>query len=88
MISGLGNVYVVKQRKRRKQMTNAFDNRSKKFTNIEFSSLERNADGDVIDLYEANIWMTDAQISKLTGDDQSRVDDYQEEMRIMMAEFA
>ena len=69
-------------------MTNAFDNRSKKFTNIEFASLERNADGDVIDLYEANIWMTDAQISKLTGDDQSRVDNYQEEMRIMMAEFA
>jgi hypothetical protein len=70
------------------QKTNAFDNRTNKFTNTEFAALQRNANGDVIDLYEANIWMTDAQISKLTGDDQSRVDDYQEEMRCMMAEFA
>ena len=72
-----------------KQM-NAYphDDRTTKFTNAEFAALSRNDDGDVIDLYDANIWMTNQQIVKLTGDDQSRVDEYQEEMRIMMAEFA
>ncbi len=67
-------------------MTDHFD-RTAKFTNREFRLLDRNADGDVTDDLEAAcIWMTDAQVEKLTGDDQSRVDGYREEMRCMMAE--
>ena len=66
-------------------MTN---DRTTKFTNKEFRELARNDDGDIIDdLGMACIWMTAAQVNKLTGDDYSRVDDYREEMRCMMAEF-
>ena len=63
------------------------DDRTEKFSKDEFKALERNGEGDVIDLYDAHIWMSNAQISKLTGDDQSRVDDYQEELRVMMKEY-
>jgi hypothetical protein len=68
-------------------MTTQFDNRTKKFTNAEFSALERNADGDVLELSSAFIWMTKSQSEKLSGDDYSRFDDYQEEMRCMIAEL-
>jgi hypothetical protein len=63
-----------------------FYDRTKKFTVAEFNALDRNADGDVIDLSDAFIWFTDAQISRLTGDDQTRVDEHQEELRYLMAD--
>lgn len=67
-------------------MTNLID-RETQFTDAEFDALERNADGDIVDdLQMACIWMSEWQISMLTGDDQTRVDNYQEEMRFMMAE--
>ena len=61
--------------------------RTKNFTNAEFKSLPRNADNDVIDLYGSFVFMTPKQTGALTGDDQSRVDDYEEEIRYMLAEF-
>jgi len=62
--------------------------RTKNFTDAEFKALPRNDDNDVIDLYGAFVWMTPKQVDALTGDDQSRVDDYEEELRYMIAEFA
>jgi len=61
--------------------------RTEKFTAAEFDALPRNADGDIIDLYDAFVWFTPQQVEALTGDDYSRVDDYEEELRIMAAEF-
>jgi len=58
--------------------------RNKNFTDAEFKALPRNDDNDVIDLYGSFIRMTPAQIDALTGDDQSRVDDYEEELRYMI----
>ena len=58
--------------------------RNKNFTDAEFKALPRNDDNDVIDLYSSFIRMTPAQIDALTGDDQSRVDDYEEELRYMI----
>tara|TARA_R100001510_G_scaffold1214_1_gene953 strand:- start:93 stop:269 length:177 start_codon:yes stop_codon:yes gene_type:complete len=43
----------------------------------EFKQLERNADGDVVDLYSIHHLLTDKQIDKLTDDDWSRVNEYQ-----------
>ena len=62
--------------------------RTEKFTPEEFDALPRNADGDIIDLYDAFIWFTPKQVDALTGDDYSRVDGYNEELRCMAAEFA
>jgi hypothetical protein len=62
-------------------------------TNEEFNKIDRHSNGDIKnDLDMLYITMTDAQKRQLTGDDKSRVDDYEEEMRVMMsgleAEFA
>lgn len=61
--------------------------RENKFNTYEFESLPRNADGDVTVLADAFIWLTDAQVLRLTGDDQSRYDDYQEEVRCLYSDF-
>ena len=58
--------------------------RTKKFTNIEFKKLARNTDGDIINLYDTFMWVTPAQKERLTGDDYSRVDEYEEEIRYMI----
>jgi len=63
-------------------------NRTTKFTNKEFKALERNEDGDILDDLESGYtWMTTTQIDNLSGDDYSRVDDYREEMRYMIADL-
>ena len=61
--------------------------RTEKFTAEEFKALPRNADGDINDLYAAFVWFTPEQVDALTGDDYSRVEDYEEELRCMAAEF-
>ena len=61
--------------------------RTKRFTDAEFKKLDRNVDGDIINLSEDFIWLTDSQKKRLTGDDYSRVDDYEEEMRCMIHDF-
>jgi hypothetical protein len=62
--------------------------RTKAFTAAEFKALPRNADGDIIDLWAAFVWFTPQQVAALTADDCSRVEDYNEELRCMVAEFA
>ena len=62
-------------------------NRKAKYTNAEFAGIKRNAAGDIYtDLDVHHIWMTPAQKLRLTGDDQTRVEEYQEELAYMMAE--
>ena len=61
--------------------------RTKKFTADEFNALPRNADGDIINLYDVFIWLTPEQEEALTGDDYSRVDSYNEEVRYMASDF-
>ncbi|USM11461.1 hypothetical protein vBCbaSRXM_16 [Citromicrobium phage vB_CbaS-RXM] len=56
------------------------------FNDNEFSCLARNADGDIIDLSLAYPFITEAQRERLTGDDQSRMDDYDEEARVLFAQ--
>ena len=59
--------------------------REVKYTDAEFASIRRNADGDIYtDLDVHQIWMTPAQKLRLTGDDQTRVDECQEELAYMM----
>lgn len=62
--------------------------RTKTFTTAEFKALPRNADGDIIDLYSVFVWLTPNQVDALSSDDWSRVEDYNEELRCMVAEFA
>lgn len=59
--------------------------RTKKYTMKEFKSLERNADGDLLNIYDHFVLLTDRQVSLLSGDDQSRYDELQEELRCEMA---
>ena len=57
--------------------------RTKKFTNIEFKNLPRYANGDLTNLAEDFIWITDSQVRRLSEDDFFRIDEYQEEMSYM-----
>lgn len=61
--------------------------REKKFSDVEFSSLERNSDGDVIDLEMLCVWFTDAQIDRLTSDDWYRANDVKDEVAQLYADF-
>lgn len=68
-------------------MTNYLTTRlGNKFTNAEFKAIPRNSNGDIIDLFDAYCFLTDAQREKLTGDDQSRCQDYDEELRCLTAQ--
>ena len=60
---------------------------TKKFTASGFANLPRNADGDIVNLYDVFFRLTLRQVSRLTEDDYSRVDEYEEELRCMAAEF-
>ena len=66
-------------------MTFNFETRTAPFTDAEFRALPRNADGDLIDLADAYPWVTDAQRERLTGDDYTRFDDLDEEIRCEIA---
>ena len=69
------------------KFTNIDWDRTEKYTDAEFAAIKRNADGDIYtDLDVHHIWMTTAQKLRLTDDDQSRVEDYKEELAYMMAE--
>ena len=48
----------------------------------EFRQLKRNADGDVVNLYNIHHLLTDKQIDRLTDDDWSRVNEYQLEFTL------
>tara|TARA_R110000772_G_scaffold232564_1_gene344090 strand:+ start:284 stop:496 length:213 start_codon:yes stop_codon:yes gene_type:complete len=59
--------------------------RTTRFTNAEFAVLSRNEDGDIIDLAMNFMFLKEGQIKRLTGDDFSRVEDYREEARCLIA---
>ena len=44
------------------------------FTMKQFAAIKRNADGDIIDLYDAYPYITDKQRELLSDDDYSRMD--------------
>jgi hypothetical protein len=60
---------------------------NRSFTDAEFKSLDRNADGDILELASCFFLISDAQKEQITGDDWTRIDEYEEDMRCMMAEF-
>ena len=67
-------------------MTNYLTTRlGEKFTNAEFKAIPRNSDGDIIDLFDAYCFLTNAQREGLTGDDQSRCQGYDEDLRYLAA---
>ena len=61
-------------------------NRTKKFSNAEFSRLARYPNGDLVELSTCFFWLTDSQHDKLSGDDWSRYEEYQEDLRCLMNE--
>lgn len=63
-----------------------FETREDCLSSAEFAALARNADGDVVELSLAYPFITQDQRAQLTGDDLSRMDDLDEEMRCLMAE--
>ena len=54
--------------------------RTKKYTMKEFKALDRNTDGELCDMYEHFLLLTDKQVELLKGDDWQRYMDYQEEL--------
>ena len=70
-------------------MTNYLNTRisGESFTKAEFDAIPRNLDGDIIDLEDAYPFITENQRLQVSEDDYSRMDDLDEEMRAMMAEF-
>jgi len=55
--------------------------------NADFASLPRNDRGDILNLSDVFLDLTDAQIDRLSDDDWTRVQEYQEEIEIMKADF-
>jgi hypothetical protein len=64
------------------------DTRTTAFTAAEFAGLERNTNGDLIELDRAYPFISDKQRDALTGDDMSRMDNLDEELRYLMADAA
>lgn len=58
------------------------------FTMKRFAAIKRNADGDIIDLYDAYPYITDKQRELLSDDDYSRMDTLDEELAYLADEFA
>ena len=56
-------------------------------TQKEFAGLKRYPNGDVVDLYNIHYLLTDKQIDRLSDDDWSRVQEYQDELRMMIYEL-
>lgn len=55
--------------------------------NTDFNMLPRNERGDILNLSTVFLDLTDAQIDRLSDDDWTRVQEYQEEIEIMKADF-
>lgn len=62
------------------------NDREHPLSDAEFDSLSRNADGDIIELSTAYPFITADQRDRLSGDDWSRMDELDEEMRCLMAD--
>jgi hypothetical protein len=63
--------------------------RTSKFTKAEFNALPRNEMGDLIvnDLEMHFCWLPKQFVQLLSGDDQTRFDNFEEEMRCLVAEL-
>ena len=61
--------------------------RTKYFTNAEFNALSRNDDGEIENLSDHFVWLTEKQIDRLSDDDWMRVCELQEEIEIIKADF-
>ena len=61
--------------------------RGDKMKQQDFARLERYPNGDVIDLYNIHNLLTEKQIDRLSDDDWSRVQEYQDELRMMIYEL-
>lgn len=68
-------------------MTNYLETRTTVFSNVEFTAIPRNADGDIIDIEDAYPFITNAQRERLTDDDYSRCEEMDEGLRYMAEEF-
>ena len=53
----------------------------------DFARLERYPNGDVIDLHNIHNLLTEKQVDRLSDDDWSRVQEYQDELRMMIYEL-
>jgi hypothetical protein len=58
--------------------------RTKPYTMKEFRALDRNSDGELCDMYEHFLLLTDKQVELLVGDDWQRYMDYKEELEYEM----
>lgn len=56
-------------------------------TQQEFAGLKRYPNGDVVDLYNIHHLLTEKQVDRLSDDDWSRVQEYQDELRMMIYEL-
>lgn len=52
----------------------------KKFTNIEFKALARDAEGNLVNMFDNFLMLTEAQIDALTEDDRYAYHGYMEEL--------
>lgn len=63
------------------------EERTKPYSRAEFAALRRNSDGDIMDLVIHYPWITESQREKLSEDDWSRMEELDEEVRCLLAEF-
>ena len=56
-------------------------------TNKQFKALKRYSNGDIEDIQMNCVSLTDSQINMLTGDDQTRYEENQEELLYMIHEL-
>ena len=80
----------IMENKQTKGFQTMFTHPERKLTDKEFRAIPRNQDGDVLDestFVSAWIFATDSQKKTLTGDDQTRGDNLDEEIRCLAAEF-
>jgi hypothetical protein len=70
-------------------MTNYLNTRcvTEKFTFEEFNRIPTDENGEIIDLYDAYIFITDEQRNLLSPDDYSRMIDLDEEMNSMLGKY-
>jgi phage FluMu protein gp41 len=53
----------------------------------DFARLKRYPNGDIVDLYNIHHLLTTKQVDQLSDDDWSRVQEYQDELRMMIYEL-
>lgn len=66
--------------------------RTQPYSMAEFNALKRNADGDLVSMFDHFILITPEQVELLSSDDWSRYHEYQDELKyemsLLSAEFS